>query len=180
MRLSVASLSVPSRATFALRVVVGVGLLTLAAKTEIPFWPVPMTLQTLAVVLLPFLLGPRSGVTSVAGYLAVGAAGLPVFAGAVAGPIYMAGPTGGYLAGFLVAAVLIAVLQPRVAHSVLLKALAVVAAVAVMYVCGLAWLATVVGTGKVLALGLLPFLPAEAVKIALAVTVLALLPRRAA
>ena len=170
MSLSVARATGQLRLTSVLKVVVGIGLLTLSAKTEIPFWPVPMTLQTLVVVLLPFLVGPQAAIGSVAGYLAVGAAGLPVFAGAVAGPAYMVGPTGGYLAGFLLAALLIGALYRRIASRLVLKALTIVAAVAVMYACGLLWLSTFVGVGKVLALGLLPFLPAEALKIALAVT----------
>ena len=72
-------------------------LLAVSAKVQVPFYPVPLTLQTLVVLLLGAALGARLAVASVALYLIEGLAGLPVFAGAVAGPVYMAGPTGGFL-----------------------------------------------------------------------------------
>ena len=82
-------------------------LLAVSAKVQVPFYPVPLTLQTLVVLLLGATLGARLAAAAVALYLVEGLAGLPVFAGAVAGPLYMAGPTGGFLVGFLVAAALI-------------------------------------------------------------------------
>ena len=82
-------------------------LLAISAKVQVPFYPVPLTLQTLVVLLLGATLGARLAAASVALYLIEGLAGLPVFAGAVAGPVYMAGPTGGFLVGFLAAAALI-------------------------------------------------------------------------
>jgi len=84
-------------------------LLTLSAKIQVPFWPVPMTMQSYMVLVLGMALGPRLGPAAVAVYLAQGAIGLPVFAGTPEkgiGLAYMAGPTGGYLLGFFVAAVI--------------------------------------------------------------------------
>ncbi len=87
--------------------------LALSAKVQVPFYPVPMTLQTLVVLTLSAAYGARLGAATVALYLAEGLLGLPVFASALAGPAYMAGPTGGYLAGFLAAAALIGFLAGR-------------------------------------------------------------------
>ena len=79
-------------------------LLILSAKIQVPFWPVPMTMQTLVVVALGLGMGLRLGTAAMLLYLVEGAIGLPVFAGTPErgiGLAYMAGPTGGYLAGFL-------------------------------------------------------------------------------
>src|SRR5690606_33710100 len=91
---------------FALLVVAGVAVMTASAKTQIPFWPVPMTLHTLAVMAFAVVFGPRVAVSIFAAYLAAGAIGLPVFANSPArgiGLAYMVGPTGGYLVGYLIA-----------------------------------------------------------------------------
>jgi biotin transport system substrate-specific component len=79
----------------------GVALLALSAKIQVPFYPVPMTMQTLALPLIAAAYGWRLGVATVLLYLAHGAMGAPVFAGPFAGPAYMMGPTGGFLAGFV-------------------------------------------------------------------------------
>ena len=79
----------------------GVALLTLSAKIQVPFYPVPMTMQTLALPLIGAAFGWRLGVATVLLYLAHGLMGAPVFAGPFAGPAYMMGPTGGFLAGFV-------------------------------------------------------------------------------
>ena len=83
--------------------VIGSILLTLSAKIQVPFWPVPMTMQTFVVLVLGVAYGWRLAGATVLLYLAQGALGLPVFA-AGGGPAYMDGPTGGYLVGFLLAA----------------------------------------------------------------------------
>ena len=85
----------------------GAALITLGAKVQIPFWPVPMTLHTLSVFLVALTLGPRLGLAAMAAYLGAGAAGLPVFSGTPErgiGLSYMVGPTGGYLQSTDVAA----------------------------------------------------------------------------
>ena len=82
----------------------GVALLTLSAKIQVPFYPVPMTLQTLVIPLIGAAYGWRLGVATVVLYLAQGMLGMPVFANtppAVAGPAYFMGPTAGFLAGFV-------------------------------------------------------------------------------
>ncbi len=96
--------------------IVGSLLLTVSAKTHVPFWPVPMTMQTFAVLVIAMVYGPRLGTATVLLYLMEGAAGLPVFSGTPEKGIgldYMAGPTGGYLVGFLVAAALLGFLNTR-------------------------------------------------------------------
>jgi biotin transport system substrate-specific component len=149
--------------------VAGSLLLTVSAKIQVPFWPVPMTMQTFAVLVIGMTYGPRLGVATVALYLAEGAMGLPVFAGAAAGPAYMAGPTGGYLAGFVVSAFVLGHLARRGWDRTLLSGLAAfVIGDTVLFACGMAWLAILAGVETALTAGLLPFLPGEALKIALA------------
>jgi biotin transport system substrate-specific component len=94
-------------------VVFGIVLLTVSAKIQVPFWPVPMTLQTLAVMGIAAAYGSRLGVATIVAYLAAGFAGAPVFAGAVAGPAYFVGPTAGFLAGFVVIAAIVGAAADR-------------------------------------------------------------------
>jgi biotin transport system substrate-specific component len=94
-------------------VLAGIAALTLAAKIRVPMWPVPITMQTFAVLTLGAGLGLRLGLMSVLGYIALGAAGFAVFTGESAGLAYLAGPTGGYLAGFVVAAAAMGALARR-------------------------------------------------------------------
>ena len=147
----------------------GAALITLGAKVQIPFWPVPMTLHTLAVFTLAAALGPRLGMAAMATYLAAGAAGLPVFSGTPErgiGLAYMVGPTGGYLLGYLLAAGVIGRLaQGRGAPG---QALAMLAGLAVVYAAGLLWLAGFAPASGVIAAGFAPFILADLVKIALA------------
>src|SRR5271157_3315935 len=143
--------------------------LALSAKVQVPFYPVPMTLQTLVVLTLGAAYGARLGAATVALYLAEGLPGLPVFAGAVAGPAYMAGPTGGYLVGFLAAAALIGVLAERGWDRSWPRLLAAMAlGHAVIFAFGFSWLAVLVGPGKAFALGVAPFAAATVVKTLLA------------
>ena len=150
-------------------VLAGTALLALAAKVQVPFWPVPMTLQTLAVLMIGATFGARMAGATLLAYLAEGAVGLPVFASG-AGLAYMAGPTGGYLLGFLLAAVFVGIAADRGWLRGLVPAAAVMfAAMALIYLPGVAWLAALIGAEKAVAGGLVPFLPAEAFKLALAV-----------
>lgn len=91
---------------------VGSLLLAISAKIQVPFYPVPMTMQTFAVLVIGMAYGWRLGGATVLLYLAEGAAGMPVFASG-AGLAYLAGPTGGYLVGFLASAVLVGFLADR-------------------------------------------------------------------
>ena len=155
-------------------VCVGSILLTLSAKFQVPFYPVPMTLQTLVVLMLGVVLGWRLGAVTVLFYLAQGASGLPVFAGTPEkglGLLYMAGPTGGYLMGFVVAAALTGWLAERgFDRSRLGMAAAMVGGNAVIYAMGLLWLGSFIGYNtQLIALGMMPFVLGDLVKIALAV-----------
>ncbi|GAA0592611.1 biotin transporter BioY [Caenispirillum bisanense] len=158
--------------------VVGVLLLVAASKVRVPAWPVPVTLQTLCVLLVAACYGCRLGMVTVGAYLALGAAGLPVFAGTPErglGLSYMIGPTGGYLAGFLAAAALVGALADRGWDRRLFTAgLGMTAGIAVII--GLGWLrlSALVGWERALEVGVVPFVPAEAVKIALATCLLPL------
>lgn len=156
----------------------GTALLTISAKIQVPFWPVPMTMQTFAVLVIAMVYGPALGTATVALYLVEGAFGLPVFAGTPVkgiGLAYMAGPTGGYLAGFLAASVLLGWLNTRGWDRDFRTALAaMVLGTAVIFVLGCAWLSYLIGIEKAFQLGVLPFLPGAALKIALAAALLPL------
>lgn len=154
-------------------VVAGSLLLTLSAKLQVPFYPVPMTMQTLVVIGLGLALGPARGVAAVALYLAQGALGLPVFAGTPEkgiGLAYMMGPTGGYLLGYLPAALLAGWLAERGWDRNVFSAMAAaLLAGAVIYVPGLLWLGSVIGFDRpIFAFGLYPFIPGDIAKAMLA------------
>lgn len=157
----------------------GAALITLGAKLQVPFWPVPMTLQTLVVLMIGAIYGARLAGVTLLTYLVQGAVGLPVFASG-AGLAYLAGPTGGYLAGFLLAAVAVGTAADRGLLRRAIPAFAVLlVATALIYASGVLWLAGFVGMQKAIAAGLLPFLPAEAFKLALAVLLVLSIARRA-
>jgi biotin transport system substrate-specific component len=153
--------------------------LWISAKVQVPFYPVPMTMQTFVVLVIGAAFGWRLGAATVLLYLAQGMAGLPVFAGTPERGIalaYMMGPTGGYLLGFVLAAAAVGFLaERRWDRGVLTTLAAMIAGTAIIYACGVLWLGAVVGWDKpVMQLGVWPFLPGEAFKIALAAAVLAL------
>ena len=153
----------------ALLVMAGSVVVALAAQTRIdlPFTPVPITLQTAAVVLVGATLGARRGVAALVAYLAEGLAGLPVFAGGASGLAYALGPTGGYLLGFVLSAFVAGWLVERGWGREPLQALAAFAlAGAVVYLVGVPWLALSRGLPLEVAAGagLVPFLPGDLVK----------------
>jgi biotin transport system substrate-specific component len=157
--------------------VLGSLILWASAKISVPFWPVPMTLQTGAVLLIGAAYGWRLGLATVVLYLAQGAAGLPVFQGTPPGMgiPYMLGPTGGYLAGFAVAAAIVGWLAERGWDRGPVKLYAaMLIADAAIFAFGLAWLGTVIGWDKpVLELGFYPFILGDLLKIALAACLVA-------
>jgi biotin transport system substrate-specific component len=158
-----------TRARFAALAVLGALALAVSAKVQVPFYPVPMTLQTLVVLILGAAFGARLAGATVALYLLEGVIGLPVFAGASAGPLYMAGPTGGYLVGFFLAAVAIGFFAERGwdrSGPRLLVLLTV--GHALMFACGFAWLAGLIGPEKAWIGGVAPFFAATIVKTLLA------------
>jgi len=158
-------------------VLLGSTLLWASAKAQVPFWPVPMTMQTYVVLLLGALLGWRLGATTMAVYLAEGALGLPVFAGTPTngiGLVYIAGPTGGYLAGYVVAVVLVGVLadirrNPSILRTVAVLMIGELAVLSLGY-CGLG---ARFGWKKAFAFGLMPFLVGDALKLVLAAATVA-------
>ena len=132
--------------TFMVLAVLGTALLTLSAKISIPFYPVPTTLQTFAVIALGCLYGSRLSAATVALYLFEGALGLPVFQGAGAGLAYMAGPTAGYLVGFVSAAYIVGRLfEEGFGRSMPSAALLFIIGAVVIDIPGLVWLSNLVG-----------------------------------
>lgn len=169
-----------SRVNDIILIFAGAALTALAAQIAIPMWPVPITGQTFAVLLVGSVLGASRGAISMIAYFSMGAAGLPVFTGAVSGVSF--GPTFGYQVGFIAAAGLIGWLSQLNWQK---KAVGVIASFvagnAVIYLFGLPWLAFVLGNlslannlAAVLAAGLVPFLVGDAIKMALAAAALPL------
>ena len=167
----------------ALIAVVGSLLLWASAKVQIPFWPVPMTMQTYVVLVIGATCGWRLGAATILLYLAQGAMGLPVFANTPErgiGLAYMAGPTGGYLLGFLVSAVMVGWLAERGwGRSLVRMTIAMIAGHAAIFIFGVAWLTylfafvfqTPEGStafGAAVANGLTPFWAGTVLKTALA------------
>ncbi len=131
--------------------------------------PVPMTLQTLGVMLIGLTFGFRFAVAAVAAYLVQGAMGLPVFAGFAGGAAHFTGPTGGYLIGFLVGAAVIGTLADKGATRSWVGTLAALTAgLAVVFAFGLLWLGQFTGYDKAIELGLTPFIAGDATKLVLA------------
>jgi biotin transport system substrate-specific component len=142
-------------------------------KIVLPFTPVPITGQTLGVLLVGALLGSKRGAAALVLYVAEGTLGLPFFAGGGAGPAYLLGPTGGYLIGFVAAAFVVGLLCERgLERSWHTAILPFAVGSLVIYACGASWLAVFVGAQKALALGVLPFIMGDALKALLAALVL--------
>lgn len=136
------------------------------ARIPLPFTPVPLTGQTFAVLLVGAALGAKRGLGSLSLYLALGALGLPFFAGGASGLTYMSGPTLGYLVGFVAAAALTGFLAERGLDRRIPTALvAFIAGQAMIYVFGIAWLTVLLGFQKAILAGLVPFLLGDALKI---------------
>ena len=163
----------PSAATSAVTkatlVVFGGLLLAVSAQFKIPLYPVPVTGQTLVVLLIGMTYGPRLGGITLAAYLFEGALGLPVFAGGAAGAAVLMGPTAGYLFGFLLAAIAMGYLAERgMGRTVVSTIAAMVIGNCVIYLCGALWLANFIGFGQAIAAGVLPFLYGDALKLVVA------------
>ncbi len=159
---------------FQLMIVLGGSLLVaLLAQVVIPlpFTPVPITGQTYGVLLVGAALGSRRGAASLLLYILEGGLGLPFLAGGKSG--WPAGPTGGYLIGFVAAAFAVGWLAERGWDRRFGKAvLAMLIGEVLIYGFGVPWLSAFVGTTKSLSLGLLPFIPGDAVKLLLAAATL--------
>ena len=149
--------------------IVGSILITISAKTKIPFYPVPMTMQTFTILLIGITLGYKIGLATVALYLFEGIIGLPVFANSPEkgiGIAYFIGPTMGYLFGFLVAIFFAGVFKYD--KGILNTLLKLIFSVSFIYIFGVIWLGTLIGWEKpIFKLGVQPFLLAELFKILL-------------
>lgn len=168
--------SIPIPATKALGQIASfaviIAAMTVSARIQVPSFPVPMTLQTLVVLLSGLVAGPRVAAAGVASYLAFGFAGAPVFASG-GGIAYLTSPTAGFLLSFVAATWVTGVLSTRVQGWVGMT-LAVLLGTAVIYAIGIGWLAATIGFGTALKVGMLPFLLGDAVKAALAVMIASL------
>ena len=147
--------------------ILGTILLAISAKIKIPFWPVPMSMQTFVVLLLGVLYGWKLGLFTVSLYLIEGIAGLPVFAGTPEkgiGWMYFTGTTMGYLIGFLVSVSLSGFFT--FGNNFLKNFLKLLFSVSFIYIFGLIWLGSIIGWDKpVFELGAKPFLLAELMKV---------------
>jgi len=149
-------------------------------RISLPFTPVPLTGQTFAVLLVGAALGSRRGAASLALYLSAGLLGLPVFTGWGSGLAHLAGPTGGYLLGFIVATYVVGWLcerpMPFAANRLDRRwrtaLFPFLVGEILIYLFGLPWLAVFIGSDQALAAGLIPFIPGDAVKLLLAALVL--------
>lgn len=156
----------------AVLVLAGTLLLAISAHIKVPFWPVPQTMQTFAVLLIAMSYGSRLGTITIAAYLAEGMLGLPVFA-AGSGIAYMAGPTAGYLVGFLVAGALLGWLADQGwCRNWQSTVAAMLIGNGAIYLFGLGWLAQLFGTSVAISAGLLPFIWGDIAKIVLAALVM--------
>jgi biotin transport system substrate-specific component len=141
-----------------------IGLIALGSWISIPFFPVPFTLQTLFVLLAGAVM-KRSAVIPVGVYLILGVFGLPLFHNGLSGIGVLLGPTGGYLVGFVPAALVTGLVYEK--NSTWIRICGLCASILIVYACGIAWLCWSAGMGFVPALfiGMVPFLPADPLKI---------------
>ncbi len=169
--------AIPAGLRAILLMLAGSAFIALSAQVQVPLWPVPMTGQTFAVLIVGVAYGWRLGAATLLLYMAEGAMGIPVFAKAAAGPAVIMGPTGGYIMGFVLAAAVIGYLAERGwDRNVWSMALAMAIGNFAIYLLGLPWLAVyLAGVGvehpvaAAIAGGLTPFLLGDALKLALAV-----------
>jgi len=149
--------------------IVGSILITISAKIKIPFYPVPMTMQTFVILLIGITCGYKIGLATVTLYLLEGIFGLPVFANSPEkgiGITYFIGPTMGYLVGFLFATFLAGYLNFKT--NIIFIFFKLIVSVSIIYILGVLWLGNLIGWDKpVIQFGVTPFLLAELFKIAL-------------
>jgi biotin transport system substrate-specific component len=145
-------------------------LTAVGAYLSIPIGPVPIVLQSLFILLAGLLLGRAWGAASVGIYLLAGAFGLPVFAGGTGGIGRFFGPTGGYLLGFLPAVYITGLISGKGGKNILMDIFAMICGSVLIYAFGVSWLRVITGMelNKAVAVGMLPFLPGDALKIAAA------------
>jgi biotin transport system substrate-specific component len=155
-------------------ILLGSIVLAISSKVKIPFYPVPMTMQTFVVLLIGMSFGYKIGLATIGLYLIEGIAGLPVFSNSPergVGLAYFTGPTMGYLIGFFSACFLASLIKTNDNYFIIFIKL--ILSVSTIYILGVLWLGTLIGWDKpIIQLGVVPFLLAEIFKIAL-LTILA-------
>ena len=155
-----------------LLVLFGTILLAISAKIQLPFWPVPMTMQTFVIFLIGMTYSVRLSFITVSMYLFEGALGLPVFASG-GGIAYLVGPTSGYLYGMLISSVVISYLANLGFSKTYFKtSITLLIGSFVIFLFGILYLGSIIGFEKAIIAGLLPFIPSEIFKIALAVSLI--------
>lgn len=162
-------------------VVIGVLIIAASAKIKVPMWPVEMSLQTLAILLIAGTYGSRLGVATVVSYLAVGAAGFPVFQGTPErgiGLAYMIGPTAGYLVGFVVMTYIVG----RAAdlgwwRNTFKIGSAMLVGEVILLLLGFLWLVWLFGLTQAFVYGIGPFIIPDLVKVAIAACLVSILPK---
>ena len=153
-------------------VIFGTLILTISAKIQVPFWPVPMTMQTFVVFIIGMAYGWKLALYTLLLYLVEGALGLPVFAKG-GGLLYLTGPTAGYLYGMTVAAAVIGFFAELGYNQSYLKSLlSLLIGTFIIFLFGVGYLGSVIGYDKALIGGLYPFIPSEFFKIGLAVVLI--------
>lgn len=162
-----------SRLHQAALVLLGTALLAISAQIQVPFIPVPMTMQTFVVLMIGATYGARLGAATMIAYIVEGVIGIPVFAQFSAGFAVLQGGTGGYLAGFVAAAALTGYLAERgFGRNLPTAAISFILGTLVIFALGLAWLASLIGVEQAITYGLLPFIYSEPTKVALATLLL--------
>ena len=155
-------------------VILGVALIAIAAKIKVPLWPnpTPVTLQTLVIFAMASAYGSRLAVATIMSYMVLGAMGLPVFAGTPEkglGLLYMAGPTGGYLAGFVVMTYLVGLAADYGwSRNPFKMAGAMFVGEVIMLTMGALWMGYLFGADKIIAWGVGPFIVTDLIKLAIA------------
>ena len=153
-------------------ILLGSLLLALSSKVQVPFWPVPMTMQTFIVFIIGMTYGWKLAFSTLVVYLLEGALGLPVFAKG-GGLLYLTGPTAGYLYGMTIAAGVIGLFAELGYNNSYFKSLLSLSiGTFIIFLCGVGYLGSVIGYDKALAGGLYPFIPSEFFKIGLAVVLI--------
>ena len=150
----------------------GTLLLAFSSKIQVPFWPVPMTMQTFVVLIIAMAYGWKLSFLTLIAYLIEGALGLPVFAKG-GGLLYLTGPTAGYLYGMTIAAAVIGYFADLgYGKSIIKCIMPLMLGTIIIFIFGIGYLSSIIGFEKAIVAGLLPFIPSELFKIALAVFII--------
>ena len=155
-----------------LLILFGSFLLAISSKVQVPFWPVPMTMQTFIVFLIGMSYGWKLSFLTLLAYIIEGALGLPVFATG-SGLAYLMGPTAGYIYGMLLASIVIGFLSEKgFLNNYFMCLVSLLIGSFIIFTLGVGYLGSIIGYDKAINFGLLPFIPSELFKIALAVALI--------